>query len=267
MKSMSAGSGLRRGLGHGLHAPVGHQPAADLGLDLALELGYAQLVGVAPQPQVEVVGVAFGVLVGVHQALEHALQVEVPQRAVQVVGAAHGTARLHPGVAAHRLAGRGPQHLAVAPHQRPVEHLGQLLGAERVARAAPVALGRDLAVGGVGGVEVVVGDLVLRAPQREVHLEHGLERFPVGLVLDQRGGQGVLEGVAVFDRDVLDSLHGVEALGQAGRDADLPQLRDEAVEQVQQRVARRRGQPGSSWLGDGHGHGRARPKLRRLTRG
>ena len=249
---------LAQRLGHGLNAAVGHQPAPDLGLDLALELGDVQFVGVALQAQVEVVDVAPGLLGHLHETLEHALEVEIAQRAVQVVGASDGTARLHPRIAADRLAGRGPKHLGVASHQGPVEHLGQFLGTEHVAGPAQVALGRDLAAGVLDVVEIGIRDLVLRAPQREVHLEDGLESLPVSLVLHQSGGQGVLEGVAVLDRDVLDRLHGVEVLGEAGGDAHGPQLRDEAVEQVQQRISRGGGQVADGTLTqravcDGHG--------------
>jgi hypothetical protein len=50
-----------------------------------------------------------GVLAGLaHEPVEHAVEVEVPQRAVEVVGAADGPARLHAGVALDGLAGRGP---------------------------------------------------------------------------------------------------------------------------------------------------------------
>ena len=67
--------------------------------------------------------------------------------------------------------------------------------------------------------------------QREVDLEHGLEGAPVGVVLHQRGGQGVLEGLPVLERDVRDRLHGVEVLGQADREPGRAQLADEPAEQ------------------------------------
>ena len=50
-----------------------------------------------------------------HQLLEHAVEVEVPQRAVEVVGAADRAARLHAGEAADGLAGHGPHQRLVAP--------------------------------------------------------------------------------------------------------------------------------------------------------
>ena len=52
---------------------------------------------------------------GLHQLLEHRVEVEVPQRAVQVVRAADRPAGLHAGEALHGLAGQGPHH---APRRR-----------------------------------------------------------------------------------------------------------------------------------------------------
>ena len=88
------GSGLRSA-GHGLHA-VGHSRPPDLDLDLLAELVDAGLVLVPLQPLLqrgELVGGLFPGLL--HQAVEHAVEVEVPQRAVQV-GAADRPAGLHP---------------------------------------------------------------------------------------------------------------------------------------------------------------------------
>ena len=66
-------------------------------------------------------------------------------------------------------------------------------------------------------VQLVGVEGVLRAPQREVHLEDGLEGPPVGVVLHQRGAERVLERLTILDRDVLHRLHGVEVLGEADR--------------------------------------------------
>ena len=52
---------------------------------------------------------------GLHQLLEHAVEVEVPQRPVQVVRAADGPARLHAGVAAARPGGPAPASCASSP--------------------------------------------------------------------------------------------------------------------------------------------------------
>ena len=82
----------------------------------------------------------------------------------------------------------------------------------------------------------VVADGVVPAPQREVDLEDRLEGPPVGVVLHQRGRQGVLERLAVLERDVLDRLHGVEVLGEADRQARLAQLGDEPGEQLEHRL-------------------------------
>ena len=66
------------------------------------------------------------------------------------------------------------------------------------------------------------------AAEGEVHLEGGLERPPVGGRLHQRRRQGVLERLAVLERDVAHRLGGVEVLGQRHRHAGGPQLVDEA---------------------------------------
>ena len=256
------GQRLAQRLGHGLHAPVGHQAPADLGLDLLLELLDARLVLVALEALLQR-GEGLGRVVAglVHEPLEHVVEVQVPQRPVEVVGAAHGAAGLHAGVALDRLAGERPQHGLVALEQRPVEHLGQLLGAHLVAAGAPHALeplealeplqalhALELAVA-LGPVAVgVVAQGVLLAAQREVDLEDGLEGAPVGVGLHQGGAEGVLERLPVLEGDVLDRLHGIEVLGQAHRQARLAELDDEAAQQLEQRRA--------GGGGGGIGHGR-----------
>ena len=71
----------------------------------------------------------------------------------------------------------------------------------------------------------------------EVHLEDGLEHPPVAVGLHQRGRQGVLERVAVLERDVPNRLHRVEIFGEAHRQPRFPQGTDEATEQVEERLA------------------------------
>ena len=73
------------------------------------------------------------------------------------------------------------------------------------------------------------------AEQREVHLEDGLERLLVALVLHQRRAEDGLEHVAVVDVDVLQRAHGVEVLGHRDREPRGAQLVDEALEDVEQR--------------------------------
>ena len=125
--------------------------------------------------------------------------------------------------------------------QRLVEHLGELLGRHALAPAASAA--RAVAVHLLLLLElleqlgqrvlVAVADPVLRAPEREVDLEHRLERAPVRVVLHQRGGQRVLERLAVLERDVLHRLHRVEVLGEAHRQPGLAQLLDEPGQQLE----------------------------------
>jgi hypothetical protein len=241
------GQRLAQRAGHRLDAPVGHQPAPDLGLDLLAELVDARVVLVHLQPLLERRQRLGRLLPGLlHELVEHAVEVEVPQRPVEVVGAADRPARLHAGVAAHRLAGDRLEHGLVALGQRPEQHLGQLLGRQRLAAGAPhpplVALGLGLHLAHevleVGHrLGRLVGEGVLAAPQREVDLEDRLEHPPVGGVLHQRRRQRVLERVAVADRDVLDGGHRVEVLGQADRQAGRPQLADEPRQQLGERDA------------------------------
>ena len=183
---------------HRLHATVGDERPADLALDLLLQLVDAGLVLVLLETLLERRERLRRVLPGlVHQPVEHAVEVEVPQGAVQVVGAADGTAGLHAGVAAHRLAGDRAHEGVVAPLERLVEHLGDLLG--RHVLAAPAAGARAVALHLLLLLElleqlgqrvlVAVAHAELRAAEAEVHLEHRLEGAPVGVVLHQRGGR------------------------------------------------------------------------------
>ena len=140
MNSTSSGSGLRKRLGHRLHATVGDQSTTDLGLDLLLELLDAVLELVALESFLEVGQLAAGVLRRLlHQLLEHAVEIEVAQRAIEVVRPADGAPRLHAGEALHRLLGEGAHHRLVAVEQRLHEHLGDLLGRQRVHRAGGTA--------------------------------------------------------------------------------------------------------------------------------
>ena len=133
------GERLAQRAGHGLHAAVGHQPPPDLGLDLLAELVDAGLVLVPLQPLLQQ---GFGSLLPglLHQAVEHAVEVEVPQRAVQVVGAADRPAGLHPRVAPHRLAGQGLRHGLVALGQRSKSISASSSGRHLVAHAAGAPL-------------------------------------------------------------------------------------------------------------------------------
>ena len=98
MKSTSSGQWLAQCLGHGLGPTVGHQPPTDLGLDLLAELLDPGLVLVALQALLERGHVLVLTLLGlVHQPFQDPVEVEVPQRPVQVVGTADRPAGLHPG--------------------------------------------------------------------------------------------------------------------------------------------------------------------------
>ena len=113
------GQRLAERLSHRFDTTVGDEPTPDLGLDLLLELVDAALVFVALEALLEVgeiLGVAVVVLILFEQPLEHAVEIEVPQRAVEVVGATDRAPRLHAGVALHGLTGDTPHHLLIASH-------------------------------------------------------------------------------------------------------------------------------------------------------
>ena len=124
---------------------------------------------------------------GLEQLVEHPVEVEVAQRAVEVVRASHRAPGLHAGEALHGLAGHRPHHRLVAAEQRPHEEVGDLFGGERIhppgsattVGLALLLLHRPPHLVGFG--TVAFDQAVLRAAQAEVHLEHGLERAPVGL--------------------------------------------------------------------------------------
>ena len=232
------GQRLAQCLGHRLCTAIGDEPAADLGFDLLAQRFDAGLVFIARQAFLEIGHATVGgVLRLLHEPLQDAVEVEVPQRAVQVVGAADRPAGLHAGESRNCLTRDRAHHRFVRVQQRAIEHLRELFGAHGLKATAPVALAHhlfeqlgDLFVGVVG-----IRDLVMRAAQREVHLEDGLERAPVRVVLHQRRRQRVLERLAVVERDVLHRLHGVEVLGERHRQAGVAQLLDEPGEQVEHR--------------------------------
>ena len=128
-----------------------------------------------------------------HQPLEDPVEVEVPQRAVQVVGAAHGAARLHAREPAHGLAGqRGDlgvvgRRAAPGTASRPAPRAKPLAAAAALAPALARGPGRRARRRSRGrrAERLVVTDLVLGAPHREVDLEGRLERLPVGRGLHQ----------------------------------------------------------------------------------
>ena len=103
----------------------------------------------------------------VHQAGEHAIEIEVAQGPIQVVRATDGPSRLHPGVALDGLAGDGGQDGFVTVEEGLVQHVGQLLGREALHHPALLALalllGPDL-IHQIGQVGVGLADLELGGP-------------------------------------------------------------------------------------------------------
>ena len=145
-----------------------------------------------------------------HQALQHAVEVEVPQRPVEVVGPTHRPARLHAGVPAHRLAGHRGHHGAVGPEQGLVQQVGQLLGGHPLARRHRPGHGPGPAGGpgrasgrrhrwAAGPTSSWSSSIWYSGPaEREVDLEGRLVGPPVRRRLHQAGPEGVLDGLTVL---------------------------------------------------------------------
>ena len=148
------GQWLAQRPGQRLAAPVGHQAPPDLVLDLLAEPIDAGLVLVAQQPLLERgerghrgPGLGGRVVVErrgrgpgrIHQPVQHPVEVEVPQRPVEVVGPPDRSTRLHPRVAGHRLSGHRGHHGVVGPEQRLVEQVGELLGGHALLAATTAA--------------------------------------------------------------------------------------------------------------------------------
>jgi hypothetical protein len=216
------GERLADRLGQGLGAPVFHEAAADLVLDRLAHLVDPAPVLVTEQPLVErrhVVGVG-PLAPGLRdQSFEDPVELKVPQRPVEVVGAADGPALLDAGEAGHGLAGHHPHEGLVTLEQRLEQHRRELLGGHLV-RCSPAALlalpvGALLAALPVLGLGPVAAAVLARAEAPgEVDVEGRLEGVPVAGRLDQRRAERVLERLAVLDRDVVDGLGRVEVLGQ-----------------------------------------------------
>ena len=233
-------------VGHRLRPPVGDQPPADLGLHLLpqpLDPGRQLLPG---QPLRQFVGEAAPACLDsflgelLHEPVEETVEVEGPQRAVEVVGAAHRPARLHPGVAGDGGGGEGPQGVGVedGPHQ----HGGQLLGRGVAARSPAGHHPRDRRAAArppARPVRPVVVAVEGEGLEGEVHVEEDVEDLLVVGVLDQRGLQRRLERRPVLDGDVLEGPHGVEVLRHRDRQPGGPQLVDEARDQVEHSTRRR----------------------------
>jgi hypothetical protein len=263
---------LAERLRHRLRAPVGDEAAPDLGLDLSLELLDAILVLLALESLLQGGHVGRHLLLGrVHHLLEHVVEVEVAQRPIQVIGTADRSTRFHPREALNRLLRERPHRALITVHQRLHEHLGDLFGCERLHAALASALALHLLLHLAPelveiGFFIAVGDLVLGSAEAEVDLEDRLEAAPVGVVLDQRRPECVLERLAVLDRDVLNRLHRVEVLGERHREAGVAQFDDEATEQIEH-GARRAGGAGAHWrCGVGHGSVLGERRLSRRPR-
>ncbi len=140
------GQRLAQRLGHGLGTPIGDEPATDLGLDLFLELLDPFVVLVVLEALLERGQLATDLLAaGFHQLFEHRVEIEVAQRAIQVVRATDRPAGLHAGEALHGLSGQGAHQRLVAVHQGLHEQVGHLLGRQRVHRPACGTLALALA--------------------------------------------------------------------------------------------------------------------------
>ena len=250
------GQWLAERLGHRFDTTVGDKPPTDFRLDLLLQLVGARLVLVTGEALLEIRrGFAVFVLVLFEEPFKDTVEIEVPQRPVQVIRTSDGTAWLHPGVSLHRLAGDPTHHLLIAAHQRLVKHLCEFFRTEILA-PTPLLIATSLLIAlfvlvDLRQLDRFVANAVLVATEREVHLEDGLEGLPVIVVLHQGRSERVLERLSIFERDVLDRLHRVEILGEADRKTGRAELDDEPVEQVEDRISTL-GCRGQQQAGDRH---------------
>ena len=167
-----------------------------------------------------------------HEPRQHTVEIEVPERAVEVVRAAHRATGLHARIAADGEPGDRCQHRLIALPQRLVEHGSNYLGRHRLTPTGAVSLAAALspALAGSGvGVRtliegVVLGDVVLRPPHREIDLEGGVECPPVGRGLHERGPEGVLDRLTVLQREVPDRLGGIGCLRDRDRQSRPAEL-------------------------------------------
>ena len=120
-----------------------------------------------------------------HHAGAEVVEVELAQRPVEVVRAADRPARLHARELGDGHRGEPAQLVAVHAHQRVEEHLGELL-----ARELPAAATRrprpTSPRGRARRGRPSPSSVDTRGVQREVHVEDGLERLPVVVVLHER---------------------------------------------------------------------------------
>src|ERR1035437_9774163 len=98
----------------------------------------------------------------------------------------------------------------------------------------PRQIGRITLVGLLAVLlELVLGNLILRASQGEVDLKRRVVRSPMRRRLDQAGPQCVLQPLPVLEWDVAHGFGSIEVLGQGHRDAGCAQLGDKAGEEVE----------------------------------
>ncbi|CAB4808404.1 unannotated protein [freshwater metagenome] len=96
------GQRLAQGLGHCLGPTIGNEATTDLGFDLFLELIDAAVVFVFLEALFQRGELAANFLTTrLHQLFEHAFEIEITKRAIQVIGATHWAARLHASKTLH----------------------------------------------------------------------------------------------------------------------------------------------------------------------
>ena len=234
MTSMSSGRGLRTERASASAPAVLDQAAPDLGLDGAAELLDAGLVLVGGQALLQVGQRAAGrARLGLRPSAAPARR-----RGRGSAACGRGSRCRRPGARAPcRRSGRrrcGPPRSS-RPASADSSDLKSISASSSGVMPSPAAaalprapLPRRAARPGLLAVGLVaVGALAPRrsapagtaGPHGEEHLEGRLEGPPVRGRLHQRGGQRVLQRLAVLQRDVLDRLGRVEVLGQRDRAA------------------------------------------------
>ena len=230
---------------HRLDAPVGNQAPPDLRLDHLLQDLQPAFEVFAREPLVERAVADLVLVLGVrHHLAGETVDVELPQRAVQVVRTADRTARLH--ACEPRDRGRR-DHLHLGPvhaHQRVEQQLRELLVRQLAHRAAGIHRTAQLVEAGLVlalAALAVLARLHAGREHREVDLEHRVEHAVVARVLHERRAEAGLERIAVGERHVLDRAHRVEVLGHRHGQPRRAQLVHEALEHVEHvRLGRKR---------------------------
>ena len=118
---------------HCLGTPVSHKTATNLGFNLFFEGIDSAFVFIFFEAFLKSRQITTSFLfAGLHEFLQHVVQIKISQSAVQVIRASDRTTWLHPSKALHGLFSQGTHHGLVAIHQGFHQHLRYFLGRQAV---------------------------------------------------------------------------------------------------------------------------------------